>query len=97
VTQSPTPHLNWTKGKEQANHTVFGRVLKGLDVALVLQVGDTIESASVIRKRDHAYVPKKLAEKSATTKKSETRKSGGPVRPLQPPDERETEKLRAEK
>jgi cyclophilin family peptidyl-prolyl cis-trans isomerase len=74
ITQSPTPHLNWMKGKEQSNHTVFGRVLKGLDVALALQIGDTIDSAGVIRKRDHAYVPKKVAEKPTATKKGSPKK-----------------------
>jgi cyclophilin family peptidyl-prolyl cis-trans isomerase len=69
LTSVPTAHLNWAPDKREANHTVFGRVIEGLDVALALRIGDTIESASVIRKRDHAYVPKKVGEKPATTKK----------------------------
>jgi cyclophilin family peptidyl-prolyl cis-trans isomerase len=69
ITHIPTAHLNWAPDKRENNHTVFGRVIEGLDVALALRKGDTIESASVIRKRDHAYVPKKVAEKPSTTKK----------------------------
>jgi peptidyl-prolyl cis-trans isomerase B (cyclophilin B) len=66
ITHVPTAHLNWAPDKREANHTVFGRVIEGLDVALALRIGDTIESASVVRKRDHAYVPKKVGEKPPT-------------------------------
>jgi cyclophilin family peptidyl-prolyl cis-trans isomerase len=59
LTHVPTTHLNWAPGKEDSNHTVFGRIVEGLDVALALRVGDVIESAKVIRKRDHAYKPVK--------------------------------------
>jgi cyclophilin family peptidyl-prolyl cis-trans isomerase len=69
LTHIPTALLNWAPDKRENNHTVFGRVIEGLDVALALRRGDAIESATVIRKRDHAYVPKKIAEKPATTKK----------------------------
>lgn len=65
LTHSTTSHLDRVQGKEGSNHTVFGRIVKGLDVALALRIGDTIESATVIRKRDHDYVPKKVAEKPA--------------------------------
>lgn len=61
----PTPHLD---GK----HTCFGRITKGLDVLSQLQkinpemptgaVPDKIVKAEVIRKRDHAYVPKKVEQ-----------------------------------
>ncbi|MEC8336693.1 MAG: peptidylprolyl isomerase [Planctomycetota bacterium] len=50
ITHLPTDHLN---GK----HTVFGRVLDGLPVARDLRKNDKIESASVVRKREHPYVP----------------------------------------
>jgi cyclophilin family peptidyl-prolyl cis-trans isomerase len=63
LTFLPTPHLN---GK----HTCFGRIVEGLDVLAKLQriepgndMGkspDKIVSAEVLRKRDHAYVPKKV-------------------------------------
>jgi cyclophilin family peptidyl-prolyl cis-trans isomerase len=69
ITHVPIAYLNWAPDKRESNHTVFGRVIEGLDVALALRKGDTIESATVIRKRDHAYVPKKIAEKSSATKR----------------------------
>jgi cyclophilin family peptidyl-prolyl cis-trans isomerase len=67
ITCVPTPHLNWAPDKKKDNHTVFGRVVEGLDVALALRQGDPdqgreadfIESARVLRKRDHKYVPVK--------------------------------------
>lgn len=63
LTFLPTPHLN---GK----HTVFGRVLEGLDVLGKIQrvdpqsepsgiEPDKIIEATVIRKRDHVYEPNK--------------------------------------
>ncbi len=64
LTFMPTPHLN-------GRHTVFGRVIEGMDVLAELQrrdpdkpedvakVPDTIVKAEVIRKRDHKYVPRK--------------------------------------
>ena len=63
LTFLPTPHLN---GK----HTCFGRIIEGLDVLAKLQridpgmpsgkTPDKIVTAEVVRKRDHAYVPKKV-------------------------------------
>jgi cyclophilin family peptidyl-prolyl cis-trans isomerase len=63
ITHAPMAHLNWVKGKREGSHTVFGRVIRGLDVALDLRKGDKIESAKVVRKRDHAYVPVKVGDK----------------------------------
>jgi cyclophilin family peptidyl-prolyl cis-trans isomerase len=60
ITHMPTPHLD--KGVAPAPHTVFGRVVEGLDVALSLKVGDEVESATVIRKRNHDYVPETTPE-----------------------------------
>ena len=54
LTHLPTSHLN-------RKHTVFGRISKGLDVALGLRQGDKIVSAGVVRKRDHEYKPKTIA------------------------------------
>lgn len=67
LTFRPTPHLDKL-------HTVFGRVIEGLDVLPKLTrrqpslsgrtlAPDKIVKAEVIRKRDHAYQPKTIAEK----------------------------------
>ena len=64
LTFRPTEHLD---GK----HTVFGRVIQGFDVLSKItrtegeMAGtdrDTIVKATMLRKRDHAYVPKTLSE-----------------------------------
>jgi cyclophilin family peptidyl-prolyl cis-trans isomerase len=75
LTHLPTAHLNWEKDKEGSSHTVFGRVIKGLDLALSLEAGDSIESASVLRKRPHEYVPKKTSDRGtkAGSKKKQKR------------------------
>lgn len=61
ITHLPTSHLNPNK-EQQRGHTVFGRVVKGLDIAAALEVGDVIESAKVTRKRNHKYEPVTQAE-----------------------------------
>ncbi|HTN77046.1 MAG TPA: peptidylprolyl isomerase, partial [Pirellulaceae bacterium] len=64
LTFVPTPHLN-------GRHTAFGRVIEGMDVLTKLQrvdpqmpstaaEPDKIIKATVVRKRDHAYVPTKV-------------------------------------
>jgi cyclophilin family peptidyl-prolyl cis-trans isomerase len=65
LTFLPTPHLNGA-------HTVFGRVVEGMDVLAKLQridpsedkdkglEPDRIIKAEVIRKRDHEYQPRKV-------------------------------------
>lgn len=63
ITFQPTPHLNGL-------HTVFGRVIEGMEVVDRIQRRDPenpdvrdpdrIERAEVIRKRDHTYVPRKV-------------------------------------
>jgi cyclophilin family peptidyl-prolyl cis-trans isomerase len=62
LTHMPTPHLN-ASAAEQKGHTVFGRVIKGQEIALALKIGDKIISAKVVRKRDHKYEPEKLPER----------------------------------
>jgi cyclophilin family peptidyl-prolyl cis-trans isomerase len=62
LTFAPVDHLD-------GRHTVFGRVVKGLEVLPELQrrdpskpgqpAPDKIEKATVLRKRNHEYVPKK--------------------------------------
>lgn len=60
ITFRPTGALN-------GRHTCFGRVIEGMDVLTKLKRGepptpapDTILKAEVVRKRDHAYAPKKV-------------------------------------
>jgi cyclophilin family peptidyl-prolyl cis-trans isomerase len=65
LTFRPTPHLNGA-------HTVFGRVIEGMDVLSDLQrvnpegkekiSPDRIIKATVVRKRDHEYVPDTLPQ-----------------------------------
>lgn len=56
ITHLPTPHLDRELRPEEA-HTVFGRVVKGMDIVYDLGVGDDIQTATVIRKRNHEYKP----------------------------------------
>ncbi len=53
LTHEPT---HWLNGK----HTVFGRILEGLDVARQLEKDDDLYSAYVLRKRPHEYIPQTL-------------------------------------
>jgi len=62
LTHLPTNHLNPEPGKTSGCHTVFGRVIQGLDVVEALEKDDEIKSAVVVRKRNHEYVPKTLPE-----------------------------------
>lgn len=62
ITHLPTPHLDREVNPESV-HTVFGRVVEGLDVARAIQKDDVIESATVIRKRNHEYVPETTPER----------------------------------
>lgn len=66
LTFVPTPHLN-------GRHTAFGRVIAGMEVLSELQridpgafqdgpEPDKIVKATVLRKRDHEYVPTKVPE-----------------------------------
>jgi len=53
MTHAPPAHLN---GK----HTVFGRVMSGLDVVRSIEPNDLVETVTVLRKRDHVYEPQTL-------------------------------------
>ena len=48
ITHEAQPHLD---GK----HTVFGKVISGMDVINKIMQGDVIEKMLVLQKRDHAY------------------------------------------
>ncbi len=61
ITHLPTPHLD-REISPSSVHTVFGRVVEGLDVVRSLQKDDVIEKATVIRKRKHEYKPKTIPE-----------------------------------
>ncbi len=53
ITHGPQPHLD-------GRHTVFGKVIEGLDVVNAIQQGDVMETFEVLQKRDHEYVVKTL-------------------------------------
>lgn len=56
LTHLPTPHLD-QEDQPQHVHTVFGRVVEGMDAVAAIEQGDEIVSATVVRKRDHEYKP----------------------------------------
>jgi cyclophilin family peptidyl-prolyl cis-trans isomerase len=80
VTFVPTPHLDAPSADMPSTdimpledpHTVFGRVIEGMDVLASIKRRDpesedppdpdTIVEARVLRKRGHEYVPKKVGE-----------------------------------
>jgi cyclophilin family peptidyl-prolyl cis-trans isomerase len=55
ITHVPTFHLD--QEFAPAPHTVFGRVVEGMDVVLAIQAEDVLQSAKVVRKRNHEYKP----------------------------------------
>ena len=59
LTHLPTPHLDKDVAVPAGRdaHTVFGRVIEGMDVVLALRVGDELTTAKVLRKRNHEYKP----------------------------------------
>ena len=74
LTVMPTYWLNGQL-RPDTNHTVFGRITKGIEIVDGLKVDDTIESAEVLFKRDHEYKPKtkpvEKPEPSGDAKKSD--------------------------
>ena len=50
ICKTPAPQWN-------GNYTVFGRVIEGLDIVRSIEKDNEIVSATVLRKRDHAYEP----------------------------------------
>lgn len=59
ITHLPTPHLD-REIVPTSVHTVFGRVVKGLDVVRELEADDVIASATIVRKRPHEYKPETI-------------------------------------
>ena len=47
ITLGPTPHLDYL-------HSVFGEVVTGLEIVQAIEIGDTIESAEIIRRGPEA-------------------------------------------
>ena len=74
ITHTAPAHLN---GK----HTVFGRVLEGVDVGRAMEVNDVLESVTILRKRDHEYRPQTLPLEVDDTEPATTR----PRRTIVPP------------
>jgi cyclophilin family peptidyl-prolyl cis-trans isomerase len=65
ITHLPTSWLNPRLEPQKGGHTVFGRVIEGMDVAASLKKGDAIRKATVLRKRPHEYKPEVTAETTA--------------------------------
>lgn len=53
ITVAAADHLD-------SDYTVFGRVLEGEEIVRSIRPEDRLESATVLRKRDHAYTPVRL-------------------------------------
>jgi cyclophilin family peptidyl-prolyl cis-trans isomerase len=64
LTHLPTPHLDKDVAVPAGRdaHTVFGRVVEGMDVVLALKQDDAISSAKVLNKRNHEYKPETTPE-----------------------------------
>ncbi len=62
ITHLPTEWLNPRLEPKKGGHTVFGRVIEGIEVASALKKGDSIETATVVRKRPHEYKPETTPE-----------------------------------
>jgi len=56
ITYLPTPQLNPVDGNKN-KHTVFGRVVEGMEIVDQLEKNDPIKKAYVLRKRNHVYRP----------------------------------------
>lgn len=75
ITLRPTPHLN-PHSNNPSVHTVFGRVVRGMDVVDRIERGDEIIKAVVLNKRDHEYKPKTSNDKQEPAAKTGDKKPG---------------------
>jgi cyclophilin family peptidyl-prolyl cis-trans isomerase len=75
ILRVPRPEWNPSAGG-LGGQTVFGRVVKGMDVADKLQNGDKLVKMTVLAKRPHAYTPKTSLDKDQPAKKEAKSKSG---------------------
>ena len=78
ITHLPTDWLNPATEPQVKGHTVFGRVIEGIEFTGALRRGDKITSAIVLRKRNHEYKPEttpdpdaKPADEGKSAKKTE--------------------------
>ena len=87
ITHLPTAWLNPATEPRMRGHTVFGRVIEGLELSGALRRGDKIIKAEVLRTRPHEYKPvttpdpvEKPADEDKSAKKPEkTDESKKPV------------------
>lgn len=66
ITHLPTSWLNAITEPTKTGHTVFGRVIEGMDIAAQIRKGDVIKSATVLRKRPHEYTPVTTPDEETT-------------------------------
>ncbi|MHC4217911.1 MAG: peptidylprolyl isomerase [Planctomycetota bacterium] len=78
LTHTAPTHLN---GK----HTVYGRIVTGLDVARDLKVDDEIETIVVLSKRDHEYTPSTLPDPSVAPPTTDERATSLEISPTATP------------
>lgn len=91
ITHLPTAWLN-PNAESQRGHTVFGRIVEGLDLAMALRKGDKIETAVVTRKRPHDYKPVVVSD-NPTKEEKPTEKTKDAEKTK---DETKTEKPKSE-
>lgn len=76
ITHLPTAWLNAKKEPFESGHTVFGRVVEGLDIVDSIERGDTITEAKVLNKRPHEYKPVKVGDEEKPAEPVEKPKVG---------------------
>lgn len=77
ITHLPTPDLN-------GRHTVFGRVIEGLEVARAIEQDDELTRVAVLRTRDHEYVVQKIGDASTSPSPAPSSTGAGAPVPVEP-------------